>query len=192
MGPDEIYKANDEYKKKRHFRKSKKSKRTKRSRSVRRSRNRKGGTMTNSDIKNKIKTLALTEDKKGIDDVKYRANYDDIYNLWRRLGSKENKNDFEKEFVKAANTLFTDHSYRVPLYERIIADLRATDKYNESHPTEWEMHKSPPSLEASPSLEVTHRAGGKSSRRRHNRHSSKKYKKARKSRRANRRHSRKH
>ena len=172
-------------KKKRHFRKSKKSKLTKRSRNVRRSRNRKGG-MINSEIKDKIKKLALTEDKKGIDNIKYTANYDTIYSLWRSLDSEENKNKFAEEFVKAANTFFTDHSYRAELYERIIADLRATDKYNKSHPTELEVHKSPPSLN------VTYRGGGKSRRRHHNRRSSKKYKKARKSRRANRRHSRKH
>jgi thiamine kinase-like enzyme len=179
--PDTPGAAGGGTKKKRHFfRKSKKSKLTKRSRSVRRSRNRKGG-MTNSEIKeikDKIKKLVLDREKKQIDDIAYRANYGYIYSLWRSLGSKENKDDFETEFVKVANTFFTDHRYRVPLYERIIADLRATDKYNESHPTEWEMHKSPPSLE------VIYTAGGKSTcSRRHNRRSSKKYKKARKSRR---------
>ena len=162
--------------KNRHFRKSKKSKRTKRSRSVRRSRNRKGG-MTHSEIKDEIKKRVLTQDKKGIDDIEYRANYKYIYELWNSLGSKENKDKFAEEFVKAANTLFTDHSYRVPLYERIIADLRATDSHIILHPEDLHVHKSPPSLE------VTYRAGGKSTRRRRHRRSSKKHKKARKSRR---------
>jgi hypothetical protein len=142
--------------------------------------------MTHSEIKDKIKKIVLTQDKKGIDDIQYRANYNEIYELWNSLGSKENKDKFAEEFVKAANTLFTDHSYRVPLYERIIADLRATDSHIMLHSEDLHVHKSPPSLE------VTYRAGGKSTRRRRHRRSSKKHKKARKSRRANRRHSRKH
>ena len=162
--------------KKRHFRKSKKSKRTKRSRSVRRSRNRKGG-MTHSEIKDKIKNLVLDKVNKKIDDTAYRANYGYIYMLWNNLGSEENKKQFEKEFVKAADTFFVDHSYRVPLYQRIIADLRATDSHIQQRPADLQMHKSPPSLE------VIDRAGGNSSRRRRNRRSSKKYRKARKSRR---------
>lgn len=160
--------------KKRHFRKSKKSKRTKRSRSVRRSRSRKGG-MTHSEIKDKIKNLVLDKVNKKIDDIEYRANYDYIYSLWSSLGSKENKEKFAEKFVEAANTLFKDHSYRVPLYETIIADLRATDSHIMLHPEDLRMHKYPRSLI------VIH--GGKSTRRRHNRRSSKKYKKARKSRR---------
>lgn len=164
--------------KKRHFRKSKKSRRTKRSRSVRRSRNRKGGMLSDQEIsekKDRIKILALTEDKKRIDDVNYRANYDDIYRLWCSLGSEENKKQFEEKFIKAADIFFKDHSYRVPLYKRIIKDLRATDSYNNQHPEDLHMHKSPPSLA------VNYRAGGNSSRRRHHRRSSKKYKKACKS-----------
>jgi tetratricopeptide (TPR) repeat protein len=177
MMPPEIFNpAAGGGKKKRHFRKSKKSKRTKQSRSVRRSRNRKGGMMSNHERKEEIKKLALTEDKKGIDSINYTANYDSIYRLWNSLESEENKKQFEEEFVKAANTLFTNHSYRVPLYKRIIADLRATDSHIKQHPEDLEMHKSPPNVE------VTDRAGGKS-RRRRNRRSSKKYRKVRKSRR---------
>ena len=164
--------------KKRHFRKSKKSRRTKRSRSVRRSRNRKGGMLSDDEIsekKDRIKILALTEDKKDIDRVNYRTNYNIIYGIWYSLGSEENKKQFEEKFIEAAKTFFKDHSYRVPLYKRIITDLKATDSYNNQHPEDLHMHKSPPSLA------VNYRAGGNSSRRRHHRRSSKKYKKARKS-----------
>ena len=164
--------------KKRHFRKSKKSRRTKRSRSVRRSRNRKGG-MSNKEIKNQIKKLALTEDKKNIDDVKYTANYNGIYSLWRNLGSEENKNKFEEYFVNAADTFFVDHRHRVPLYQRIITDLKKTDSHIKQHPEDLGIHKSPPP----PTLAVNYKAGGKSRRRHRHRRSSKKYRKVRKSRR---------
>jgi hypothetical protein len=193
-------------KKKRYFRKSKKSKLTKRSRNVRRSRSRKGG-MTKSGIKDEIKKLIkLDKETNQIDELAYTTNFRQIFGYWQSLQTPQRKKEFADSFVKVASyNPLVDHDTRIPIYTRIIADLKKTEEGIENGTIILQGYLRPPSVVEKEHTDITDRrlnelrgigsnaSGGKSRRRRrHNRHSSKKYKKARKSRRANRRHSRKH
>jgi tetratricopeptide (TPR) repeat protein len=191
--------------KKRYFRKSKKSKLTKCSRNVRRSRNRKGG-MTNSQIKDEIKTLIKLDKTNQIDELAYTINFKKIFGYWQSLQTPQRKKEFADSFVEVASYKpFVNHDTRIPIYNRIIADLKKTEEGIENGTIILQGYLRPPSVVERENKDMAERhldelggigsnaSGGKSRRRRrHNRRSSKKHKKARKSRRANRRHSRKH
>jgi hypothetical protein len=165
-------------------RKSKKYSKTKS-----KSRTRRGGGMTDSEIrkiKDQIKRLALSEDHETIDCGKYVANYDDIYNLWSSLETKEDKEEFAKKFVEVTNIPFLNHSRRVPLYETILKDLKETDSHIRTHLHDLYIHKTPSSCNTQYKIDSTTAYGGKSRRRRRSHHrgaTNRKHKKARKSRR---------